>query len=118
MRAKEFIAEQKVSEIPNEHVSNINNLGVVKGVGPFYGLYRMMMVAAGHPTQDIATKSEFGDVPVAMPYTEYDKQNLIASAKKMGGSMKFLTTDGSSDTDDTHVKSPVPQNSGKGVLRK
>jgi len=118
MRAKEFISEDKVSAIPKLHVPPINSLGGIEGVSQFYGLYRMMIVAAGHPTEKNPVKSVIGEVPVAMPFTDHDKETLIKSAKRMGGKMNFVTTDGSYENDGTNTKSPIPQNSGKGILRK
>lgn len=118
MRAKELIAEDKEAKIPDTYVPAMSDLAAVDGVDQFYGLYRLMIVAAGHPTVDTPVKSVVGHVPVAMPYTEHDKENLIKSAKRMGGKMRFVTGNGSVDPDDSNVKSPIPQNSGKIIKRK
>lgn len=118
MRAIEFISEDRAAKIPDVYVPAINDLGAVDGVDQYYGLYRMMIVAAGHPDVDTPVKSVIGHVPVAMPYTPQDKENLIRSAKRMGGKMRFVTGAGSEDADDSNIKSPVPQNSGKVIQRK
>lgn len=118
MRAKEIISEDKEAKIPDTYVPAISDLAAVDGVDQYYGLYRMMIVAAGHPSNHTPVKSVLGHVPVAMPYTQHDKENLIKSAKRMGGKMRFVTGNGSEDPDDSNVKSPVPQNSGKITRRK
>ena len=118
MRAKEIISEDKEAKIPDIYVPAVNDLAAIDGVGQFYGLYRMMIVAAGHPDGDSPVKSVLGEVPVAMPYTPHDKENLIKSAKRMGGKMRFVTGAGSHDPDGSNVTSPIPQNSGKIVQRK
>ena len=124
MRAMEFITEAKalhagprhsgkVSKLPPGTEGPMSNLAVMKDLNPYYGLYRMMIVAAGCPEQSLTTSSVVGDVPVAMPYTEADRENLLASAKKMGVTVTFLTDKGSNEQADTHSKSPIPHNSGK-----
>jgi hypothetical protein len=118
MRAKEIISEEKIAKIPDTYLPAINDLAAIDGVGQFYGLYRMMIVAAGHPDGDSPVKSVLGEVPVAMPYTPHDKENLIKSAKRMGGKMRFITGAGSEDAADSNIKSPVPQNSGRITRRK
>jgi hypothetical protein len=114
----EFITEEREANIPDAYIPAMSDLAAVDGVGQFYGLYRMMIVAAGHPDGDTPVKSVIGEVPVAMPYTPQDKENLIKSAKRMGGKMRFITGAGSVDSDDSHTKSPLPQNSGKNIRRK
>jgi hypothetical protein len=118
MRASEFLNEDKVAKIPDIHIPAINDLAAIDGVGQFYGLYRMMIVAAGHPDGESPIESVLGDVPVAMPYTDHDKELLIKSAKRMGGKMRFITGAGSEDAADSNIKSPIPQNSGKITQRK
>ena len=118
MRAKELISENRVAKIPDTYVPAISDLAAVDGIDQYYELYRMMIVAAGHPTVQTPVKSVLGHVPVAMPYTQHDKENLIKSAKRMGGKMRFVTGNGSEDPADSNVKSPVPQNSGKIIKRK
>lgn len=115
MRAGEYDAQHqgKVAPLPPTSHDTIDSLAIMKTINPYYGLYRLMMVAAGHPDRDIPISSVVGDVPIAMPYSEVDKDILIKSAKKMGASVTFVTSDESKEPKDTHIKSPVPHNSGK-----
>ena len=118
MRARELIAEDKTANVPDAYVPAMSDLAVVDGVDQYYGLYRMMIVAAGHPHVNTPVKSELGHIPVAMPYTDQDKEKLVQSAKHMGGKFRSITGNGSEDADDSHVMSPVPHNSGKNIRRK
>lgn len=118
MRARELIAENKEADIPDAYVPAMSDLSVVDGVDQFYGLYRMMIVAAGHPEVSTPIKSVLGHVPIAMSYTNHDKEKLVQSAKRMGGKLRSITGNGSEDPTDNHIVSPVPQNSGKNIRRK
>lgn len=83
-----------------------------------YPAYRFGVALAGAPQYDMAKKGPVGQNLMTIGYTDADREILAKAGQMMGQSGEDITTDGSAETSDTNIKSPVPQNSGKRIRRR
>ena len=111
MRASEFISEGKKAKTHRDHVSTMPASMVYPDMDPGYDYYRFMMQVAASPTE-VPSATEFAATPFAMPYTEIEEKMIHDSLMKNGHKHKHITPHKSGEPKNTHITSPVPQNSG------
>lgn len=121
MRAKEFVTESQKGlrgnnrahanhEFETAHPSIVAPHG--RGdlyIGRYYDFYRVAQLTGMDPDEldKMDLISFFGNLPVFSGYTESDREKLFRVMKKLGMKPKDYIPNGSTETDDTHVTSPV-----------
>ena len=111
MRAREFVKEGKGAEkftassraaLPNaEYWPDLDN-------STPYHAFRFSVAMAGEPKEHMSKEGPtHGQKLVTVGYSKAEREIIAATAKSMGYKGKPLSTDGSEETDDTNVVSPV-----------
>jgi hypothetical protein len=111
MRAREFLSEKKIHKTHDDHKAVMNPSLCFTDMDPGYDYYRFMMQVAASPTE-VPSATEFAATPFAMPYTEIEEKMIHDSLMKNGHKHKHITPHKSGEPKNTHITSPVPQNSG------
>lgn len=104
--------EVSVHALPDaKHWSELDNSSPYKA-------YRFGLALASAPHTNMAAEGPTAQHMVTVGYTPEETAMFDAAAKLMGVTSDKLTNPGSTEHPDTHVKSPVPQNSGKAIRKK
>lgn len=114
MRFSEIIAEDRTDwpEVSVHALPNAKHWAELDNSSP-YKAYRFGLALASAPHQNMAAEGPTAQHMVTIGYTPEETAMADAAAKLIGVSSSPLTSPGSSEHPETHVKSPVPQNSGK-----
>lgn len=123
MRAHEFITEaaklkgyrgasrgEPSKEFASAHPSIIAPHG--RGdlyIGRYYDFYKVSLLSGMDPDKldKMDLISFFGNLPVFSGYSEVEREKLFRVMKKLGLKPKDYIDKGSTELDDTNVKSPV-----------
>lgn len=115
MRAREFIAEQKVGDISTRQrfaTVGLNKFRDQQFADRIYELNRVMMAVAqtdGEIEPEIDSESWIGRHNLAAPYTEVE-QKMLEKAYKAVGSKHYDLNDGDLDSEEhpaVHTASPI-----------
>lgn len=112
MKIREFLAEKK-AKVHASHKAGMQPSMVFPDMDPGYDYYRYMNVVACHSHHKAPHDHEhFRDHPLALAYTQEEKEMLEKSLKGLGHKTKWITKEQGTEPEGTHIVSPVPQNSG------
>jgi len=80
----------------------------IDNLDKYYDLYRMSMIMAGGPTDDVADEESYiANSPVLSGYTDEDDEKIKYAAKRMGGVIRDIAPPGSREPQDTQKQSPI-----------
>jgi len=92
----------------NWYVATSPGAMAIDNLDKYYDLYRMGMIMAGGPTQDIADEESYiANSPILSGYTDEDDEKIKYAAKRLGGRIRNIAPPGSQEPTDTNIKSPV-----------
>jgi hypothetical protein len=113
MRAKEFIigearknSREKLSKDALDSIPGALRWDGLDNSSPYHS-YRFGVALAGMPEYMMPLDGPVGQKMVTIGYTDADDEILKATGKNLGFSGVILTPRGSTELDDTNVKSPV-----------
>lgn len=108
MRAKEFITEESLD---HHHEVALKGAVSVPGAtinGSSYVNYRFGLALAGAPDYPTKKSGSFKGDPLLSTYTDEELDMINAAAKMVGaGKVKRLSSNRSTEIDNTHAVSPV-----------
>jgi len=120
MRAREFIKEEKGLRGKGRGAPEDNFAAAHPGIiaphgrgdfyiGRYYDFYRVAQLTGLDPEElkKVDAISFFGNLPLYSAYSDEDRKKLMQVMKKIGLEPKDYINTGSSEVQDTHVKSPI-----------
>ena len=129
MRAHEFIIESDTpaqpQDIQADHLAAIKgavsmpDISMNKSNGSAYLQYRFGIALAGAPEFPTKAVGAMSGDPLLSTYTDAELEMINAAAKMVGAGRVLKVSDNrSTELSNVNKASPIPQNSGKGILRK
>ena len=107
MKAKDFLKEDKESDIHPYMKAALCGVVTVDGMDQFYEYYRFMTMVAGSPDNMAPKSNVLRDNPIAVAYTEADKDKINSALKAMGKTGTWVNSVASQEPADTNKVSPV-----------
>lgn len=95
-------------KVHDHHSSAIKGLQTIPDwPGQYYNMYRMGVHMAGSPENPSDDHGAFSNEMVFTTYTDIEQDMINHSAKQLGVKLKALSSNKSSEPEETNVQSPV-----------
>jgi hypothetical protein len=92
----------------NWYIATSPGAMAIDNIDKYYDLYRLGMIMAGGPNNDIADEESYvANSPILSGYTDEDDNKIKYAAKRLGGKIRNIAPPGSREPQDTQKQSPV-----------